>query len=234
MRVYARAGAAIAIGLFGAVLAARAPASATAAVPLPAPVAQAGHLTRVAAPKGDQTAVFAGGCFWGVQAVFQHLKGVKTVVSGYAGGTVSRPSYEQVSSSTTGHAESVRVTYDPSVISYGTLLQVFFSIAHDPTELNRQGPDVGPQYRSAIFYENDEQKALAESYIAQLAKAHAFPRPIVTQVAQLKGFYPAESYHQDYATRHPDDLYIRINDAPKVAQLKERMPKLWRDEISAR
>ncbi len=221
MRQLARAGSLFAAIALGGLLAAG------------KPLVRESRAASVAA-KGEQTAVFAGGCFWGVQAVFQHLKGVKSVVSGYAGGTVAHPSYEQVSTGATGNAESVRVTYDSSQISYATLLRVFFSIAHDPTELNRQGPDVGTQYRSAIFYGSDEQKRAAESYIAQIGRARTFPRPIVTQVAPLAGFYPAESYHQDYATRHPDDLYIRINDAPKVANLKRLFPQLWRDEISAR
>ncbi len=227
MRVFARAGAAIAAGVFGSLLVANAttPRVASAAAVLPSPAVDA------VAPKGEQTAVFAGGCFWGVQAVFQHLKGVRTVVSGYSGGAMARPSYEQVSSGSTGHAEVVRVTYDSSVISYGTLLQIFFSIAHNPTELNRQGPDEGTQYRSAIYYTTDEQQKISESYIAQLTRAKTFPRPIVTEVAPLGAFYVAESYHQDYATKHPDAAYIRIHDAPKVANLKKLMPHLWRDEI---
>ncbi len=178
---------------------------------------------------GDAVAVFAGGCFWGVQAVFEHIKGVKSATSGYAGGTVRSPSYEDVSSGETGHAESVRVVYDPAVVSYGELLRVFFSVVHDPTQLNRQGPDVGPNYRSAIFYVNDEQKRLAQAYIDQLTKAKVFPRPIVTQVAPLHGFYPAEAYHQDYALHHPDNPYIVINDAPKVANLRKEFPALYRE-----
>ncbi len=178
---------------------------------------------------GQDVVVFAGGCFWGVQAVFEHVKGVREAVSGYAGGTVGSPSYEQVSSGATGHAESVRVVYDPSQVSYGQLLQVFFSVVHDPTQLNRQGPDEGTQYRSAIFYTSDEQRRVAEAYIAQLSRARVFKRPIVTQVAPLRSFFPAEDYHQDYALHHPHSPYIMINDAPKVAHLKEQFPQLYRE-----
>ena len=173
--------------------------------------------------------VFAGGCFWGVQWVFEHVKGVTSAVSGYAGGTTASPSYEDVSSGATGHAESVRVTYDPAQVSFGQLLQVFFSVAHDPTQLNRQGPDVGTQYRSAIFVSTPEQQKLTKAYIGQLTQAHAFKRPIVTQVQQLKYFYPAEAYHQDYALHHPDQPYIAINDAPKVAARKREFPSLYRE-----
>ena len=204
-----------------AVLAVFAPSH--AAAPLPDP--------KIDAPpakiKGTQTAVFAGGCFWGVEGVFEHVKGVSQVVSGYAGGTVDKPSYEEVSSGTTGHAESVRISYDPSRISYGQLLKVFFSVAHDPTELNRQGPDTGTQYRSAIFFANDEQKRVAEAYIAQLKAARTFPRPIVTQVAPLKAFYAAEAYHQHYLDLNPDQPYIVINDLPKIANLKRQFPALY-------
>ncbi len=177
--------------------------------------------------KSLQTAVFAGGCFWGVDAVFKHVKGVTRVVSGYAGGSANTARYELVSTGDTGHAESVRVTYDPSRITYGQLLKVFFSVAHDPTELNRQGPDVGTQYRSAIFVANDQQKRVAEAYIAQLNAAHAFSQPIVTQVAPLKAFYEAEAYHQDYLERHPDQPYIVINDLPKLAELERQYPALY-------
>lgn len=175
----------------------------------------------------SQTAVFAGGCFWGVQAVFEHVKGVKSVKAGYAGGAANTAEYETVSSGTTGHAESVSVTYDPAVVTYGTLLKVFFSVAHDPTTLNRQGPDSGTQYRSVIFYANPDQKRIAESYIAQLNGAKAFSRPIVTQLTQLNGFYQAEDYHQDYAVNNPHNPYIAINDAPKVEALKGSMPELY-------
>jgi peptide-methionine (S)-S-oxide reductase len=176
---------------------------------------------------GQETAVVAGGCFWGIQAVFQHVKGVKTAWSGYAGGAANTAEYEVVSSGTTGHAESVQITYDPSQISYGQLLKIFFSVAHDPTQLNRQGPDEGTQYRSAIFYKGDEQKRIAEAYVAQLQQARVFPRSIVTQVVPLKAFYQAEEYHQNYATLHPRDTYIMINDAPKVEHLKQQFPSLY-------
>jgi peptide-methionine (S)-S-oxide reductase len=174
-----------------------------------------------------QSIVFSGGCFWGVQAVFQHVKGVKEAVSGYAGGDASTAQYEKVSTGATGHAESVKVTYDPAQISLGQLLKVFFADAHDPTELNRQGPDHGTQYRSAIFTTTPEQQKTVDAYIAQLQQAKVFSSPIVTQVEPLKGFYPAESYHQDYAKLHPHNPYIMINDAPKVAALKSDMPDLY-------
>lgn len=195
-------------------------------------------LVAIALPLGAQakpkaalrdTAVFAGGCFWGIEAVFEHVKGVEDAASGYAGGRVSSPSYEEVSSGDTGHAESVRVVYDPAVVSYGKLLQVFFSVAHDPTELNRQGPDVGTQYRSAIFYRNDVQKKESTAYIEQLTKAKYYPRPIVTQVAALDKFFLAEGYHQDYMAHHPNQPYIVYNDAPKVEHLKKGFPDLYRE-----
>jgi peptide-methionine (S)-S-oxide reductase len=194
-----------------------------AATPLPDPKIDAAPATA----KGAETAVFAGGCFWGVDAVFKHVKGVTQVVSGYAGGSAETAKYEVVSSGGTGHAESVRITYDPARISYGQLLKVFFSVAHDPTELNRQGPDTGTQYRSAVFFANDEQKRVTEAYIAQLQAARAFPRPIVTQVTPLKGFYEAEAYHQDYLVRHPNQPYIVINDLPKIADLQRQLPALY-------
>ena len=202
---------------------------ASPAVPLPAAA-----LDQAAGAPGDAVAVFAGGCFWGIQAVFEHVKGVKSATSGYAGGDARSPSYEDVSSGTTGHAESVRVVYDPSQISYGELLRVFFSVAHDPTELNRQGPDVGTQYRSAIFYTNAEQERLARAYVDQLTKAKVFPRPIVTQVVPFHAFYPAEAYHQDFALHHPDYPYIVINDAPKVANLRKEFPALYREYTGSR
>ena len=174
----------------------------------------------------SQTAVFAGGCFWGVEAVFEHLKGVSDVVSGYAGGNQSTAHYEMVGTGRTGHAESVRVTYDPSRISYGKLLQVFFSVAHDPTELNRQGPDEGTQYRSAIFYGSAEQKQVADAYIQQLTAAKVYRHPIVTQVVPLKGFYPAEEYHQNFIERNPDYPYVVYNDLPKLEHLKRQYPDL--------
>src|SRR6266478_5808477 len=181
----------------------------------------------LATAKAEQTAVIAGGCFWGIQAVFQHVKGVISATSGYSGGAAGTAEYELVSNGDTGHAESVKIIYDPSQITYGQLLRVFFSIAHDPTQLNRQGPDTGSQYRSSIFYNNDEQKRIAEAYIAQLEKAKVFPRSIVTQVVALKAFYPAEAYHQDYAAHHPDNPYIAYNDAPKVAHLRQQFPDLY-------
>ena len=195
---------------------------------LPAPVVD----DALATSKGEQTAVFAGGCFWGIQAVFQHVKGVKSAISGYAGGTVASPSYEEVSSGSTGHAESVRVVYDPSQVTYGQLLRVFFSVGHDPTQLNRQGPDVGTQYRSAIFYNSVSQKRIATAYIAQLTQAKAFSRPIVTEVSALRAFNVAEAYHQNYATLHPHDPYIMINDAPKVANLRSQLADLYTEPAS--
>jgi peptide-methionine (S)-S-oxide reductase len=174
-----------------------------------------------------QTAVIAAGCFWGVQGVFEHVRGVQRAVSGYSGGSKGTAEYETVSSGRTGHAESVRITFDPAKISYGQILQIAFSVVHDPTELNRQGPDVGTQYRSAIFYSNPEQRRIAESYIAQLNQAHAFSRPIVTQVAPLEGFYPAEGYHQDYLVHHPSSPYIAFNDLPKVKHLEREFPDLY-------
>jgi len=181
----------------------------------------------ISTTKAEQTAVVAGGCFWGIQAVFQHVKGVISATSGYSGGSAKTAEYELVSRGETGHAESVKITYDPSQITYGQLLRVFFSVAHDPTQLNRQGPDEGTQYRSSIFYGSDEQKRIAEAFIAQLEKAKVFQRPIVTQVAPLKAFYPAEAYHQDYAAHHPNSPYIAYNDAPKVAHLREQFPDLY-------
>lgn len=197
-----------------------------AAGPLPDPKVDAPLSTLT----GSETAVFAGGCFWGVEAVFKHLKGVNKAVSGYAGGSAATANYEQVSSGSTGHAESVRVTYDPSRISYGQLLKVFFSVAHDPTELDRQGPDIGTQYRSAVFFSNDEQKRVTEAYIAQLQAAKTFSRPIVTQVTQLKTFYEAEAYHQDYLARNPTQPYIMEFDLPKLLALQRQFPTLYVDK----
>jgi peptide-methionine (S)-S-oxide reductase len=180
---------------------------------------------------GLETAVLAGGCFWGVQAVYQHVKGVTNAVSGYAGGTRKDADYETVSTGTTGHAESVRVTFDPRQISYGKILQIYFSVAHNPTELNYQGPDHGPQYRSEIFPQSEMQAKVAKAYIAQLNQAHVFKRPIVTKVDTMKQpFFPAEAYHQDYAFRHPYQPYIAFNDAPKVANLKKLFSDVWREE----
>jgi peptide-methionine (S)-S-oxide reductase len=183
---------------------------------------------RLASMPGKQTAVLAGGCFWGIQAVFQHVKGVEEATSGYSGGSIASPDYEEVSSGNTGHAESVKITFDPSQVSYGQLLKVFFSVAHNPTQLNRQGPDSGTQYRSVIFYGNEEQQRIAQAYIAQLEQAKLFPAPIVTQVVPLKAFYAAEGYHQNYAALHPDNPYIAINDAPKVEHLRLQLPDLYK------
>jgi peptide-methionine (S)-S-oxide reductase len=195
-----------------------------AAVALPAPAADAPR----AAEPGRQTVVVAGGCFWGVEAVFRHVKGVVEATSGYAGGSAETAGYEMVSSGNTGHAESVRVTFDPAQVSLGQILQVFFSVAHNPTEVNRQGPDTGPQYRSAIFVSDAAQKRVVDAYIAQLDGAKVFPRRIATQVTSLDAFYPAEAYHQNYAALHPRNPYIVINDAPKVAHLREMFPTLYR------
>lgn len=185
--------------------------------------------SKPAAANGLQTAVFAGGCFWGVEAVFEHIKGVRAVVSGYAGGKVAGPDYEMVSSGRTGHAESVKVTFDPAVVSYETLLGVFFTVAHDPTELNRQGPDVGSQYRSAIFFTSAEQQKIATATIAKLTAAKTYSGPIVTQVAALDKFWDAEGYHQNYLYSHTTQPYIVYNDLPKLDALKKTFPQLWED-----
>ena len=184
--------------------------------------------SRVPPAKGEQIAVFAGGCFWGVDAVFKHVKGVSSVVSGYAGGGAATARYGVVSTGMTGHAESVKITYDPSQISYSELLRIFFSVAHDPTQLNRQGPDVGSQYRSAIFYATGAEKETAQAYIDQLNKAGVLSGPIVTQVAPFEHFYPAEDYHQNYLARHPDQPYIVFNDLPKVRRLQQQFPALYK------
>jgi peptide-methionine (S)-S-oxide reductase len=195
----------------------------TPRIPFPAPAVDA----PLAATKGQQTAVFAGGCFWGVQAIFEHLKGVSSATSGYAGGYVKSPSYESVSMGITGHAETVSIVYDPSQLTYGQLLMVFFSVAHDPTQWNRQGPDTGSQYRSAIFYTSEEQKRIAQAYIAQLGTAKVYSRPIVTKVEPFQAFYPAEGYHQDYLKNNPDNPYIVYNDLPKLENLKKTFPNLY-------
>jgi peptide-methionine (S)-S-oxide reductase len=194
------------------------------AVALPAPTLD------TPSTAATETAILAGGCFWGVQAVFQHTRGVTGAVSGYAGGTTRSPVYDEVSGGQTGHAESVQVTFDPKQVSYGEILRIFFSVAHDPTQLNRQGPDTGTQYRSAIFTTSDSQKAVATAYIAQLDKSGVFGRKIVTKVQPAGRFWPAEAYHQDYATRHPDNPYIAINDLPKIAALKRLFPDHFRDQ----
>ena len=186
-----------------------------------------------AKPAQRDTVVFAGGCFWGVQAVFQHVKGVVTATSGYAGGRVANPTYEQVSTGRTGNAESVRVIFDPAVVSYATLLQLFFDVVHDPTQLNRQGPDVGPQYRSAVFYTHQEQRAATMQYIAWLQRSGTVKGKIVTEVAPLKDFYTAAPYHQDYTALHPYEAYVRYNDLPKIAALKQHYPQLWSEQRAA-
>jgi peptide-methionine (S)-S-oxide reductase len=178
----------------------------------------------------SESAVFAGGCFWGVQGVFQHVKGVANAVSGYAGGEASTAQYETVSTGDTGHAESVRVTFDPHQVTYGKLLQIYFSVAHDPTELNRQGPDTGTQYRSEVFAASPDQARIAKAYVAELNQAHAFDAAIVTKIEPLKGFYPAEAYHQDFLVRNPTYPYIAINDLPKVAALKRLFPDQYRPD----
>ena len=184
----------------------------------------------LAPTKGQQTAVIAGGCFWGIQAVFEHIKGVIRATSGYSGGSADTAQYERVSTGRTGHAEAVQITYDPSQISYGQLLKVFFSVAHDPTQLNQQGPDVGTQYRSAIFYASDEQKRIAQAYVDQLNHAKVFPKAIATQIVALNAFFPAEDYHQDYVDNHPENMYIVINDLPKVDHLQKQFPELYVDK----
>jgi peptide-methionine (S)-S-oxide reductase len=212
---------AILIAVGGFLWSAQGPSAATA-IPLPDPV-----VDQQTASDETQTAVIAGGCFWGIQAVYQHTKGVQVALSGYSGGMKTNPTYEEVSTGRTGHAEAVQIKYNPREISYGQILKIFFSVAHDPTQLNRQGPDTGTQYRSAIFYSNDEQKKVAEAYVAQLGKAGVFTAPIVTTVGQLAAFYPAESYHQDYAIKHPTQPYIAIHDLPKVDNLKRLFPNLY-------
>jgi peptide-methionine (S)-S-oxide reductase len=211
-----------AVGAIGAVLWRSPLYGAESAVIIAPPV-----LDNPKAPGALQTAVIAGGCFWGVQGVFEHVRGVQKAVAGYAGGDRSTAEYETVSTGTTGHAESVKITFDPAVVSYGQILQIAFSVVHDPTQLNRQGPDVGTQYRSAIFYTDDTQKQVAEAYISQLDKSHAFSRPIVTRVDPLKGFFPAEDYHQDYLIHNPYVPYIAINDMPKIENLKRTFAELY-------
>jgi peptide-methionine (S)-S-oxide reductase len=212
---------AILLAVGGLVWSSQGPAAATG-ITLPDPV-----VDQRPATEETQAAVIAGGCFWGIQAVYQHTKGVQVALSGYSGGMKTNPSYEEVSSGRTGHAEAVQIKYNPREISYGQILKIFFSVAHDPTQLNRQGPDTGTQYRSAIFYTNDEQKQVAESYIAQLDKAGVFKSAIATKVGQLAAFYPAEAYHQDYAIKHPTQPYIAIHDLPKVEDLKRLFPNLY-------
>ena len=200
------------------------PVQADTARALPAPAADVAP-----SASGLQTAVFAGGCFWGVQGVFEHVKGVTRAVSGYAGGHVANPGYEVVSSGTSGHAESVSVTFDPARVSYGKLLQIFFSVALDPTQVDRQGPDWGTQYRSELFVSDKEQERVARAYVEQLEAAHVFPHPIATRIDPAGAFYPAEPYHQDYLTRHPDAPYIATFDIPKVQALQALFPAYWQD-----
>lgn len=204
-----------------ATIAAQAPHSTAAKLPNPA-------IDVPVTSSQKQTAVLAGGCFWGVEAVFEHVKGVSDVVSGFAGGTQATANYQRVSSGQTGHAEAVKITYDPSKVSYGQLLKIYFAVAHNPTELNRQGPDVGTQYRSAIFFANPAQKRVAQAYIAQLTKAHAFNQPIVTQVVPLQGFYAAESNHQNFIAHNPTYPYVVVHDLPKLAQLRVQFPGLYK------
>jgi peptide-methionine (S)-S-oxide reductase len=230
-RSVARTLAALVVALPLAAVVAR--GSANAAAPRLAPAPAPAAAVRAEPGARLETAVLAGGCFWGVEAVYEHIKGVTEVVSGYAGGDAKTAVYEMVGTGGTGHAEAVRVTYDPAVISYGELLRVFFSVVHDPTQLNRQGPDVGPQYRSAIFYGSEEQRKAAGAYIEQLAAAKTFPRKIVTQVAPLRGFFPAEDYHQDFMAKHPDHPYIVYHDVPKVQHLKEMFPQYWRESTKS-
>ncbi|HVZ19888.1 MAG TPA: peptide-methionine (S)-S-oxide reductase MsrA [Vicinamibacterales bacterium] len=222
MRFVALSAVVVAVGLAAVSMTARR-ADLTVAVPVAA-------LDPAPTGTGQQTAVLAGGCFWGVQAVFEHVRGVSRVVAGYSGGARPNPSYEDVSTETTGHAESVQITYDPAKVSYGTLLRVYFSVAHDPTQLNRQGPDVGTSYRSNIFYTTDQQKQVADAYIAQLTKAVAFSRPIVTRVDKLTAFYPAEDYHQDFLIAHPTYPYIVVNDLPKLENFKRLLPTLYAEQ----
>jgi peptide-methionine (S)-S-oxide reductase len=214
-------------GVLGALAILITQAACAAEAPVAIPAA-ATDLPKAAGP--EQTAVLSGGCFWGVQGVFEHLGGVRRVISGYAGGERSSASYETVSTGSTGHAESVQITFDPSKVSYGEILQVFFSVAHDPTQLNRQGPDTGTQYRSEIWYANDSQKKVADAYIAQLGKTGAFHSAIVTRVDPLKGFYPAEGYHQDYLLHNPSNPYIAFNDLPKIRNFQRLLPTLYRDK----
>ena len=199
--------------------------TAAARTPIPPPTSD----SALAQTPGKQTAVFAGGCFWGTQSVFERVKGVISTKAGYSGGSAFTAHYDQVNEENTGHAESVKIVFDPSKITYGQLLRIFFSVAHDPTQLNRQGPDVGSSYRSVIFYANDEQQRVSKAYIAQLDAAKVFPKPIVTEVVPLKGFYDAEDYHQDYALHNPNNPYIMVCDRPKIEALKQQFPELFKD-----
>ena len=220
----------IIVALFGAVVGSRGFSSAAeSARSVPPPVLNEPADVRAT----SEVAILAGGCFWGVQGVFQHVEGVTSAVSGYAGGAADTAHYEMVSSNTTGHAESIRVTFDPHRITYGRILQIYFSVAHDPTELDRQGPDTGPSYRSEIFFTNASQERVARAYVAQLDAAHAFGKPIVTKIEPLKGFYAAEAYHQDYLIHNPGAYYIVVNDLPKIANLKRIYPELYNETAAA-
>ena len=218
-----------ALATAGGLIASTAAPAAERAFIIPPPAAEQ-PANAAAAPATQEKAVIAGGCFWGVQAVFQHVKGVSNAVSGYAGGQANTANYNAVSSGRTGHAEAVEITYDPKQVSYGQLLQIYFSVAHDPTQLNRQGPDHGTQYRSAVFPANDSQRKVAEAYIAQLNKTGVYPKPLATTIEPLQAFYPAEDYHQDYLVRNPNSMYIVINDVPKVENLAKTFPDAWRDK----
>ncbi|MCG7328393.1 peptide-methionine (S)-S-oxide reductase MsrA [Achromobacter sp. ACRQX] len=218
-----------ALATAGGLIASTAASAAERAFIIPPPAAEQ-PANASAAPATQEKAVIAGGCFWGVQAVFQHVKGVSNAVSGYAGGQANTANYNAVSSGRTGHAEAVEITYDPKQVSYGQLLQIYFSVAHDPTQLNRQGPDHGTQYRSAVFPANDSQRKVAEAYIAQLNKTGVYPKPLATTIEPLQAFYPAEDYHQDYLVRNPNSMYIVINDVPKVENLAKTFPEAWRDK----
>ena len=204
-----------------------APLALVAAVTLAAPA----HSEPTFGPQSTATAVFAGGCFWGIEGVFEHVKGVMSATAGYAGGSVASPTYEQVSSGTTGHAEAVRVTYDPAQITYEQLLEVFFTVAHDPTQLNRQGPDHGTQYRSVVFYNDTAQQRVVQDYVGELMRKGIVSKPVVTQIVPLTTFYEAEEHHQNYMARHPRAMYIVYNDAPKVANLTRQVPALYREPI---
>ncbi|WP_313694317.1 peptide-methionine (S)-S-oxide reductase MsrA [Achromobacter mucicolens] len=217
-----------ALATAGGLLMSSATPAAERAFIIPPPAAD--QAASAAATATQEKAVIAGGCFWGVQAVFQHVKGVSNAVSGYAGGQAGTANYNAVGSGRTGHAEAVEITYDPRQISYGQLLQIYFSVAHDPTQLNRQGPDHGTQYRSAVFPANDSQRKVAEAYIAQLNKTGVYPKALATTIEPLQAFYPAEDYHQDYLVRNPNSLYIVINDVPKVENLAKTFPDWWRDK----
>jgi len=218
-----------ALATAGGLIASTAAPAAERAFIIPPPAAEQ-PANAATAPATQEKAVIAGGCFWGVQAVFQHVKGVSNAVSGYAGGQANTANYNAVSSGRTGHAEAVEITYDPKQVSYGQLLQIYFSVAHDPTQLNRQGPDHGTQYRSAVFPANDSQRKVAEAYIAQLNKTGVYPKPLATTIEPLQAFYPAEDYHQDYLVRNPNSMYIVINDVPKVESLAKTFPDAWRDK----